>query len=144
MSAKRPLSAGSGVNALPDWELNHRGTPNLSDLSDLSDKVSPPANCTPQRVSRPLPARKPLRFLPANRPLYAGSGVNALPDWECWEYWEYCGWLVMQSAPLQIKPVFLAFSVFLVITVGGAPCGQCAAAGIATVVCPQAFITNRR
>ena len=42
-----------------------RGTPNLSDLSDqsdLSDKVPPHNDSTSQRVSRPLSARKPRKF----------------------------------------------------------------------------------
>ena len=115
MSAKRPLSAGSGVNALPDWEYweycgwlvmqsaPHQYSVPFRTYPYLSVQAAPPADSVPQRVSRPLSPRKPLRFLSANKPLSAGSGVNALPEWE------YCGWLVMQSAPHQYSVPFRTY-----------------------------------
>jgi hypothetical protein len=36
--------------------------------------------------------------------LFAGSGVNVLPDWEYWECWEYCNWLLLHQRLAAAQP----------------------------------------
>ena len=56
------------------------------------------------------------------------------PDCEYCEYCEYCGWLVMQPRRTNTLRTYPYLSV--PVRTSGAPCGQHAAAGITTVVCP--------